>query len=105
MLSLETIREDLKHIKYYNAHKEMFLEMSNSVGNMDILNKIALYNKCICSASPQLYDIYVSLYLKTCTQNELAERIGYSFEYVSKLNTKLIKFFQSVIKIEDYSNI
>ena len=65
MITVATIREDLRDIKYYCARKKMFEEASARVGQSSVLEKVETYNKCICEAPPRLYDIYVSLYL-TC---------------------------------------
>ena len=43
---------------------------------------------------------YVSLYLENNTQESLSESLGYSIEYISKLNRKLVKFFLDNIKEE-----
>ena len=94
MLSLAEIREDLKDIKYYYSRKEVFEKVSDKVGKNSIIEKITKYNNVVCKASPRLYDIYVSLYLENHTQETLSDKLGYSFEYVSKLNCQLVRFFQ-----------
>ena len=104
MLTLKTIRNDLKDIRYYYSRKEIFDKAEFSVGKNIMLNKIKIYNKVICSAPPRLYDLYVSLYLHNHTQESLSERLGYTFEYVSRLNTQLIKFLQENIKEEESQN-
>lgn len=101
MLSLTTIREELKDIRYYCSRKDIFEKATFVVGKNAILEKIAKYNEAICNAPPRLYDIYVSLYLQNNTQESLSERLGYTFEYISKLNTKLVKFFQKNLKNEE----
>lgn len=100
MLSLETIRNDLKDIRYYYSRKAVFDNAEISVGKTSLLKKIEVYNKAVCSAPPRLYDLYVSLYLNNHTQDSLSEKLGYTFEYVSRLNTKLIKFLQKNIADE-----
>ena len=87
------IREDLKDIRYYYSRKAMFEKASASVGENSILKKINNYNALIRLASPRLYDLYVSLYLENNTQESLSDKLGYSVEYISKLNSQLIKFF------------
>lgn len=94
MLSVETIRNDLKEIKYYYARKDMFEKATLSVGKNQILEKVEIYNKAICSASPRLYDLYVSIYLNNNLQESLSSQLGYSTEHISRENAKLIKFFQ-----------
>ena len=101
MLSEEEVRNDLNDIKYYYSRKDLFDEVSDSIGSIKMLEKIELYNKAICNANPRLYDVYVSLYLKNERQDLLADKLGYTLEYVSRLNTKLIRFFQENINYEE----
>lgn len=95
------IREDLKDIRYYYSRKAMFEKASASVGENSILKKINNYNALIRLASPRLYDLYVSLYLENNTQESLSDKLGYSVEYISKLNSQLIKFFKTNIDKEE----
>ena len=74
--------------------EKMFDQTSNVVGRNIKMEKVELYNACVCSAPPRLYDIYVSLYLNNHTQESLSENIGYTVEYISKLNGQLIRFLQ-----------
>lgn len=93
-MELAKIREDLKNIRYYFARKDMFDRVSISVGENSILEKINTYNSIVRNAPPRLYDIYVSLYLENNTQESLSDKLGYTIEYISKLNSQLVKFFQ-----------
>ena len=97
----EKIREDLKNIRYYFARKSIFENSVNSVGQNQILEKVELYNRLVCSAPPRLYDLYVSLYLQNNTQDSLSEKLGYSLEYISRLNSQLVRFFISELKKEE----
>ena len=99
-MELNKIREDLKDIRYYYTRKSMFDKASASVGENTILNKIEKYNSLVRLAPPRLYDIYVSLYLDNNTQESLSDKLGYSVEYISKLNGQLVRFFQKTIKEE-----
>lgn len=94
------IREDLKDIRYYFSRKEAFEKVSASVGENNIAIKLEKYNKAVRLAPPRLYDIYVSLYLDNNTQESLSDKLGYSVEYISKLNGQLVRFFQKTIKEE-----
>jgi hypothetical protein len=51
------------------------------------------YNRVICKAHPKLYDLYLCLYVRNQTQEDCAEDMGYSPEYIRKLNRQLINFF------------
>ena len=97
MKTLNKIREDLKDIRYYYSRKEVFEKVSDSVGENKILEKLEIYNNAIRKAPPRLYDLYVSLYLENNTQESLANRLGYTIEYISRLNSQLVKFLYNEI--------
>lgn len=99
-MELNQIREDLKNIRYYFSRKSTFEKVSASVGENDIAIKLEKYNEAVRSAPPRLYDIYVSLYLDNNTQESLSDKLGYSVEYISKLNGQLVRFFQKNMKEE-----
>lgn len=101
MISLATIREDLKNIRYYYSRQAIFDKSVESVGKSTILEKIEMYNKAVCSAKPILYDLYVSLYLENNTQDSLSDKWGYTVEHISRMHTKLVKFLQEQISKEE----
>ena len=94
MTSLNIIREELKDIRYYYSRKAVFDSVVNSVGENAILKTIERYNEAIKLAPPRLYDLYVSLYLQNNTQDSLSAKLGYTFETISRLHTKLLKFLK-----------
>ena len=94
MLTLATIRKDLKEIRYYYARKKLFEEAFESTGVNEIVSKAKRYTEVIVFASPKLYDLYVSLYINNHTQESLARELCYTPEYVQMLNKKLLKFLQ-----------
>lgn len=92
------IREDLRMIRYYYARKKVFDNAQLNVGEnqfSDIINK---YNEAIRSADPRLYDLYVSLYVENNTQESLADKFGFCIEYISRLNTKLVRYLGKYFK-------
>ena len=95
MLTLATIRNDLKDIRYYYSRKKMFDEAAACTGVNDVLAKTKKYNDAVVKASPKLYDLYVSLYIKNHTQESLSNELGYTPEYIQMLNKQLLKFLQS----------
>ncbi len=98
MLSIAIIREDLKDIRYYYLRKATFDEARSFTGRMnEILDKVNMYNEVMQKASPRLYDLYYSLYIKNHTQESLSEELGYTPQYVQRLNKRLLKYLQSVV--------
>ena len=97
MLSANTIREDLKNIRYFYSRKDIFEKASTSIGENTILEKIERYNKAVRSAPPRLYDLYASLYLENNTQESLSQKLGYTIEHISRLNSQLIKHLQKTL--------
>jgi hypothetical protein len=100
MITTKAIREELKDIRYYMSRKASLDKNADNIGKNSIEERIAIYNKYVCDESPRLYDLYISLYLNNNTQESLSCILGYSIEHISRLNTKLIKFFQQKF-IED----
>lgn len=90
----DLIREELKEIRYYYSRKDMFEQASQVVGASAVAGKIRKYNDAIRYAPPRLYEIYVSLYINNNTFESLADKLGFSYDYIQKLNRKLVKFFQ-----------
>ena len=98
MLSLSIIRADLKDIRYYYVRKKLFDEAGALTGQTnEILQTVNLYNDAMRKASPRLYDLYYSLYIRNHTQESLSAELGFTPEYVQKLNKKLLKFLQTVV--------
>ena len=95
MLSLENIRNDLKEIRYYYSRKEMFDESKNRVIGHSVIEKVNRYNEAIKTAPPQLYDVYIMLYVKNYTQEGLSIELNYTPVYIQMLNKKLLLFLQS----------
>lgn len=98
MITNMEIRNDLKDIRYYFSRKEVFDKALDSVGKSVIIEKIDKYNEAIKTAPPRLYDLYVSLYLNNNTQESLADKLGYTLEHISRLNSGLVKFLQKTFK-------
>lgn len=100
-MSINEIREDLKNIRYYYGRKKLFDEASADVGTNAVLEKIDTYNSAVRNAPPKLYDLYVSLYLNNQTQESLSDHLGYAVEYVSRLNSQLVRFFLKEFQKEE----
>ena len=101
MFDLNTIRNDLKNIRYYMSRKDVFEKNLEAVGSNDIAKVLGKYNLAVRSAPPRLYDLYVSLYLNNNTQESLADIMGYSCQTISRLNIQLIKHFQKVFNSDN----
>lgn len=101
MKSVKDIRDDLKNIRYFYSRKDFFNEASASIGQIQITDLIKTYQNAICYAPPRLYDLFVSLYMKDITQEELSCELGYSPEHISRLNGQLVRFLQSHFNNEE----
>ena len=60
---------------------------------------MARYNAAIRTVTVRLYEIYVGLYIDGCTQEQYAESVGYTTEYIQSLNTKLIRYLQTALDV------
>jgi len=101
MLELSVIREDLKEIKFYYSHKEIFDKASKEIGEHTCLKKIEKYNDVIKFAPARLFELYVSLYIENNTLESLADKEKYSYVHVQRLHSQLVKFFQDYLKGEN----
>lgn len=97
MVPLDKIRSDLKEIRYYYSRKAMFDECKNVVIGSSITEKARRYNEAVKSAPPQLYDLYMMLYVKGYTQEGTAAELNYTPVYIQMLNKKLLLFLQKNI--------
>lgn len=99
MKTLESIRSDLKEIRYYYSRKKVFDEAKVITGKINsIESKANTYNLAAQNASPKLYDLYYSLYAQSHTQESLAEALGYTPEYIQMLHKQLLLFLQSTMQ-------
>ena len=82
MKTLDEIRRELKHIRYFYLHRaEMEIGFQETGGNL-VLEIIKAYNKAIYSAEPKLYHLYISLYHRGLTQEAFAAECNYEPEYI-----------------------
>ncbi len=98
MISFEQIRDDLRDIRYYYAHRAVFDDNVTNVGANIVKQKVERYNSLIVIASPKLYDLYVGLYVTGYTHGAYALKFGYAMTYIHKINGELMKFFQKNLK-------
>ena len=99
MVATETIRHDLREIRHYCSRKKVFDEAGTRIGSNTILDTLAKYNAAVRTAPVRLYEIYAGLYIDGCTQEQYAESVGYTPEYIQSLNTKLVKYLQTVMEV------
>mgnify|MGYP001084173082 FL=1 len=100
MRDLAEIRNDLKDIKYYYSRKSTFDEASDYLGiPNNIIVKVKIYNEAMQDAPPKLYDIYYSLYVKNYTQESLADKLGFTLDYIQKANAELIRYIKRLENI------
>ena len=91
-MTLERVRNDLKEIRHYFKYKK---QLDNAFGqNMtnDVLGKVSRYNDAMNLAPIFLFQMYFFLYTQNLTQEALAQELGYTPEYIQRLNKKLTLF-------------
>ena len=74
-MTLDAIRKELKEVRYYYARRAIFDKALREVGNKNIMDLVKKYNDAVSTASPKLYDIYISLYVNYHTQEQLSVEI------------------------------
>ena len=97
MKNIETIREDLNKIRYYNSKKEWFDKMEKLIGRSEASMLADQYNKVICMAPPRLYEYFVYMYVLNNTQEITAEDLDYSMTYIRKISSALFEYLQENI--------
>ena len=100
-MTLDAIRKELKEVRYYYARRAIFDKALREVGNKNIMDFVKKYNDAVSTASPKLYDIYISLYVNYHTQEQLSEELNYSPDYVRKRNKDLLKFLQNKLNKQE----
>lgn len=104
MESLAEVREDLRGIRYYYAHKEMFDKTVDVTGEHELIRKAERYNAAMCTAPPRLYEVYVGLYVYGNTQESLSETLCYSPEHIQRQHKKILLYLQTKISKEEYNH-
>ena len=92
MSNSQTIRDDLKGIRYYYQRKDKLERSAIEVGANSIKQKVDMYNKFMCSADPRLYELYVYLYIEGNTQESATYEFGFSIDNIHRLHRMLIKY-------------
>ena len=93
-MTKKQIMTDLKEIRYYYSRKETFDEVENELGANAIVDKVKKYNAAMKAAPIKIYDVYIELYMRNNTQESLADKWGYSTQYIKMLNARLYQFLE-----------
>ena len=92
MVTMQTIRRDLREIRYYYG-KQMHLDnVTASIAENVISEKVSRYSEAIGKAPIRLYDLYVMLYTQNNTQAALAYDWDYSEDYIRQMNRQLCEY-------------
>lgn len=97
-MNLSEIMEDLKDIRYYYAHKDVFESAARENVYNDVVRKVRKYTALVEKAPPILFDLYVSLYMLNNTQAAFAYDRDYTTNYIKELNNKLCLYILDTIK-------
>lgn len=83
MVERDQIRRELRDIRYYYSKKNMFDAAFKETGGNNITELVEKYNLSIKEASPQLYDIYISLYMKGEIRKRARQKKCYILRFTS----------------------
>ena len=100
-MSICEIREDLKDIRYYYAHREVFESAARENVYNDVVRKVRKYAALIEKAPPVLFDLYVSLYMLNNTQAAFAYDRDYTTNYIKELNNKLCLYILDIVNRQE----
>ena len=101
VLTLEQIKQDLEEIRYYYSRQKWLKFTLNRVVSNQISEKVKKYNNAIHAASPNLYDMYVSLYVLNNSQEVVSFDLDLTRYSVTKLHKKLLLYFQGQISFKE----
>lgn len=104
MKSLKEIRKELREIKYYFARKKSMDASFVDIGENRVVKLIDQYNEIAKTAPPKLYDLYVSLYIKSHTQTSISTDLGYTSNYIYQLNRMLLNYFFKEINKGEFND-
>lgn len=96
-MMLSEIREDLREIRYYFAHKAAFDGAVKLIGTNAVVEKVERYNKIFQNAPARMYDLYLGLYVNGYTQEAYAYEAGYCPQHIQELNKQLVLYLQKVM--------
>lgn len=99
---MDTIRKELKEVRYYYANREMFDQAAKDVGENEIIKTVNRYNAAVQKAPVKLYALYIGLYVGNRTQEALAQDMNFSPDYIYRQHRKLLRFLQGEIKGDRY---
>lgn len=91
---VDEIRKDLRDIKFYYSYRKDLLEAVKIIYENELVYKIDLYNKIMAKAPIKLYHLYYGLFILGYTQKAFSDKMCYSVEYISMLNSMLIAYLQ-----------
>lgn len=83
MESMDTIRKELKEVRYYYANREMFDQAAKDVGENEIIKTVNRYNAAVQKAPAKLYALYIGLEVAVSRNNE-----AFYNEFLSVLEKK-----------------
>ena len=99
-ITIKEIKQDLKDIRYYYSRKKALDEGFKSVGYNAVVKKAETYNELIKLARPELFDLYVALYINNHTQDSWADNRCLARETINVMNKRLLQYFQKKLNEE-----
>ena len=97
---ISQIRNDLREIRYYYRHQELFEGADKIIGENRVVKLAKKYNGIMCKALPRLYDLYYQLYIVGLTQLSYARISAYALDSIQKLHTQLLIYLEREINKE-----
>jgi len=104
MATINKVREDLRLIRYYYVHQASLTENAKKIGSNAVVDLVEIYNEIIRRANPKFYELYICLYVDNNTQEWAAEDLGYSLDYLHRMNKELLLYIQSELEKKEKQN-
>lgn len=95
MKDIETIKKELKQVKYYYAMFALFANQKNTriIPPESVVNMVNDYGHRIFSAPIRLRIAYDNLYRLCKRQKDYAQECGVTDKYIQILHKRIINFF------------
>ena len=91
-ITVEEVKQDLKDIKHFYAHEELFKKALQSENVKMLVMKVTIYKEIMVSAPFELFMIYFGLYVYRQKQKELAEYLEISERTVRRKREQLYQY-------------
>lgn len=86
------LKKALKDVKYYYSRKDFFENSFKTMGVCKIKYVAEYLKKIVITAPIKLNEMYYCIYVENNTYESIAFKMGYTYNYILKLNKRLLDY-------------